>query len=62
MNFLTAFSPRPPPQYPFTTVIPNLGVWVPSQVYDDNDRGGDRIDGAGSEGLVLCVSGLVFHS
>lgn len=37
-------------QYPFTTVIPNLGVWVPPQVETDS------LDGAGSEGLVLCVS------
>lgn len=42
------------PQYPFTTVIPNLGVWVPPQADVDNNR--DRSDGAGSEGLVLCVS------
>jgi hypothetical protein len=37
-------------QYPFTTVIPNLGVWVPPPVETDS------LDGAGSEGLVLCVS------
>ena len=37
-------------QYPFTTVIPNLGVWVPPQAETDS------LDGAGSEGLVLCVS------
>jgi len=34
-------------------VIPNLGVWVPPQV---DMEGNQSIDGAGSSGLVLCVS------
>jgi GTPase len=44
--------------YPFTTIIPNLGVWLPS-FYDHNEY--SRQDkGAGSEGLVLCdVPGLI---
>jgi GTP-binding protein len=38
--------------YPFTTVVPNLGVWIPSY---RNDEGA-----VGSAGLVLCdVPGLV---
>jgi GTP-binding protein len=38
--------------YPFTTVVPNLGVWIPPY---RNDEGA-----AGSAGLVLCdVPGLV---
>ena len=41
-------------QYPFTTLIPNLGVWIPSQAYDSEDS--IQPEGSGSEGLVLCVS------
>jgi len=49
--------------YPFTTVIPNLGVWIPpesdSKVVDSKlDK--KWVNGAGSIGLVLCdVPGLV---
>lgn len=46
--------------YPFTTIIPNLGVWVPER--DKRDIENDVIlgRGAGSEGLVLCdVPGLI---
>lgn len=40
--------------YPFTTIIPNLGVWIPSEsTYGDKHK---FADGAGSDGLVLCVS------
>lgn len=49
-------------QYPFTTVIPNLGVWIPpeSDYGGEGDREAKHIDGAGSTGLVLCdVPGLV---
>jgi GTP-binding protein len=35
--------------YPFTTVIPNLGVWVPQNAFD-------KADGSASAGLALCVS------
>jgi GTP-binding protein len=47
-------------QYPFTTVIPNLGVWIPPEA-DYNNGNTDQkerkqTDGAGSDGLVLCVS------
>lgn len=43
-------------QYPFTTVIPNLGVWIPPESDDEESS----IRGAGSQGLVLCdVPGLV---
>jgi GTP-binding protein len=39
--------------YPFTTVVPNLGVWIPS--YKTDDRAA-----VGSAGLVLCdVPGLL---
>mmetsp|Transcript_10283 Transcript_10283/g.15709 ORF Transcript_10283/g.15709 Transcript_10283/m.15709 type:complete len:495 (-) Transcript_10283:11-1495(-) len=49
--------------YPFTTVIPNLGVWIPPE-NDLKGSGGEvdkkLISGAGSTGLVLCdVPGLV---
>lgn len=38
--------------YPFTTVIPNLGVWVPEADAENK--------GSGSDGLVLCdVPGLI---
>jgi GTP-binding protein len=45
-------------QYPFTTVIPNLGVWIPNDTgYDTSDN---PTKGAGSDGLVLCdVPGLI---
>ena len=43
-------------KYPFTTVIPNLGVWVPTEVDYGEATDGRRIEGSGSEGLVLCVS------
>jgi GTPase len=43
-------------QYPFTTVIPNLGVWIPSEL--QNDSTGEK--SAGSAGVVLCdVPGLI---
>lgn len=51
--------------YPFTTVIPNLGVWIPpeSDYREDSSGGGKgrrQTDGAGSEGLALCdVPGLI---
>ncbi|CAB9513909.1 GTPase Obg [Seminavis robusta] len=48
--------------YPFTTVIPNLGVWIPPESdYRDQPMDGRRhTDGAGSEGLALCdVPGLI---
>ena len=47
-------------KYPFTTVIPNLGVWIPAESdYGDeaSSRGGrKRTEGSGGDGLVLCVS------
>ena len=40
----------------FSTVIPNLGVWVPPEVFEEN--AGDS--GTGGNGLVLCdVPGLI---
>ena len=40
--------------YPFTTVVPNLGVWVPSNTYDKND------DDESSKSLIICdVPGLI---
>ena len=50
-------------KYPFTTVIPNLGVWIPRENNrEDTTRtlGRTLLEGAGSAGLVLCdVPGLV---
>lgn len=45
--------------YPFTTIIPNLGVWIPqADVHKSNEHALDK--GAGSDGLVLCdVPGLI---
>jgi GTPase len=65
-TFLAAVTRAKPKiaNYPFTTVIPNLGVWIPPE----NDfssagfaEGGNKaVGGAGSTGLVLCdVPGLV---
>ena len=48
--------------YPFTTVIPNLGVWIPSSALGAADNNGSKSAtyGSGSEGLVLCdVPGLI---
>jgi len=43
--------------YPFTTVIPNLGVWVPTESdYASATASKGITAGAGSAGLVLCVS------
>ena len=37
--------------YPFTTVVPNLGVWVPSNTYDEDEN---------SKSLIICdVPGLI---
>lgn len=45
--------------YPFTTVIPNLGVWVPKELFASSE-GQDLLSGTGGEGLVLCdVPGLI---
>jgi hypothetical protein len=43
-------------QYPFTTLIPNLGVWIPSQAVNHGVDESLQTEGSGSEGLVLCVS------
>jgi GTP-binding protein len=45
--------------YPFTTVIPNLGVWIPGGALEEA-QSSQSDKGAGSEGLVLCdVPGLI---
>ena len=65
-TFLAAVTRAKPriADYQFTTVVPNLGVWIPaasghdSRKIESNTRGGDRT--AGSTGLVLCdVPGLI---
>ncbi|KAL3935523.1 MAG: hypothetical protein SGARI_002936, partial [Bacillariaceae sp.] len=44
--------------YPFTTVIPNLGVWVPSELFSEKES--NALLGSGGEGLILCdVPGLI---
>ena len=44
--------------YPFTTVVPNLGVWVPPG--NEYGTASESSSGAGSAGLVLCdVPGLI---
>lgn len=56
-TFLAAVTRAKPKiaNYPFTTVIPNLGVWVPPTSY-----GSSETSGSGSEGLALCdVPGLI---
>ncbi|KAG7369250.1 GTP1/OBG-domain containing protein [Nitzschia inconspicua] len=59
LSMVTRAKPRIA-DYPFTTVIPNLGVWVPSEVFSATDDGSSATDGAGAEGLVLCdVPGLI---
>lgn len=56
-TFLAAVTRAKPKiaNYPFTTVIPNLGVWVPPSSYDHSET-----QGSGSDGLALCdVPGLI---
>jgi GTP-binding protein len=47
--------------YPFTTVIPNLGVWVPPyEDYKGNDNSSEQGSSSASEGLAICdVPGLI---
>uniref|UniRef100_A0A7S4T5M4 OBG-type G domain-containing protein n=1 Tax=Ditylum brightwellii TaxID=49249 RepID=A0A7S4T5M4_9STRA len=61
-TFLAAVTRAKPKiaNYPFTTVVPNLGVWVPPMYNTNDDNKAVEIGGAGSTGLVLCdVPGLV---
>ena len=48
--------------YPFTTVVPNLGVWVPPFYHNDKDDNDDEQinDNNNSKALVICdVPGLI---
>jgi GTP-binding protein len=60
-TFLAAVTRAKPKiaNYPFTTVIPNLGVWIPGGALEEA-QSSQSDKGAGSEGLVLCdVPGLI---
>ena len=59
-TFLAAVTRAKPriADYPFTTVVPNLGTWIPGEHKSDRNEKEDRA--AGSSGLVLCdVPGLI---
>ena len=60
-TFLAAVTRAKPriADYPFTTVVPNLGTWIPGEYKNNNNN--EREDrAAGSKGLVLCdVPGLI---
>lgn len=59
-TFLAAVTRAKPriADYPFTTVVPNLGTWIPGDFKSDRNEKEDRA--AGSSGLVLCdVPGLI---
>ena len=61
LTFLAAVTRAKPriADYPFTTVVPNLGTWIPGEYKNNNNN--EREDrAAGSTGLVLCdVPGLI---
>jgi len=59
-TFLAAVTRAKPriADYPFTTVVPNLGTWIPGEHKNNGNEKEDRA--AGSTGLVLCdVPGLI---
>lgn len=63
-TFLAAVTRAKPKiaNYPFTTVVPNLGVWIPAELQQQQqhhqDSSGEKA--AGSAGVVLCdVPGLI---
>lgn len=61
-TFLAAVTRAKPKiaNYPFTTVIPNLGVWVPPDYATNSEASKSLTAGSGSSGIVLCdVPGLV---
>jgi GTP-binding protein len=48
--------------YPFTTLIPNLGVWVPSKAFEESDDYDEDgiLEPTNSKSLILCdVPGLI---
>jgi GTP-binding protein len=48
--------------YPFTTLIPNLGVWVPSKAFEESDDYDEDgiLELTNSKSLILCdVPGLI---
>lgn len=62
-TFLAAVTRAKPKiaNYPFTTVIPNLGVWIPpGDEYSSMNRSDMSSMASGSEGLAICdVPGLI---
>jgi len=61
-TFLAAVTRAKPKiaNYPFTTIVPNLGTWIPASAVDQKGAGSTSAGGGSCGALVLCdVPGLI---